>query len=106
VITIRKGTTIASKECYVLYILGVHGVASFEERIGFSVARKRRKLRDIVDILEDFGTGWEAAVEWIRRYEYVIGMGRERWRGRKRLLGSEEAKREYERHLAFLRRNE
>lgn len=71
----------------------------FEEKIGFCVNRKRRKLRDVVDILESFGKRQRAAIEWIRRYKYVTGKGRERWYRRKKPLKLENAKREYIKHL-------
>ncbi len=104
VIITRKGITIASKECYVLCVAETRSIMIFEEKIGFSIIRKREKLKDIVHILERFGRGPRAAVEWIRRYEYVTRKGRERWYKRDKSLSLEDAMTEYERHLAFLRR--
>jgi len=75
-------------------------IVKFQKIINPSVRRKREKLRDIADILTEFGSGWEAAVEWIRRYEYKRGMGRQRWFRRKKFLDWDEALEEYQRFLA------
>ena len=103
IITTRKGTAVASKECYVLCVAGVQSIMNFEEKIGFCISRKKEKLRDIVHILRRFGKGVEAAIEWIRRYEYLTEMGRERWYKRKKILCLNNAKMEYKSHLALLK---
>ncbi|GEM_PF-1419437 len=101
VVITRKGITVARKECYTLCIRGLLNFMVFKEKIGFCIARKREKLADIVDILKTFGRGHRAAIEWIRRYKYVAGKGRERWYRRKKPLKLEDAEREYRRHLAL-----
>ena len=100
VVITSKGKTVARKDCFFLMIRMPESIVKFQKIINPSVRRKREKLRDIADILTEFGSGWEAAVEWIRRYEYKRGMGRQRWFRRKRLLDWDEALEEYERFLA------
>lgn len=100
VVITSKGETVARKDCFFLTIRTPESIVKFQKMINPSVRRKREKLRDIAGILTKFGFGWEAAVEWIRRYEYKRGMGRQRWFRRKRFLDWEEAIEEYERFLA------
>ncbi len=95
-----KGRAVAKRDCYSLQIGGRESIVRYRDEIGFVTTRKRRKLDDISYILTEFGTGWEAAVEWIRRYEYRMGEGRQRWFRRSRPLEWGEAEREYERFLS------
>ncbi len=96
----RKGRSVARSDCYLLRIYRRESIVKYSREIGFVTPRKQRKLRDIADILTEFGSGWEAAVEWIRRYEYKRGMGRQRWFRRKKFLDWDEALEEYQRFLA------
>lgn len=85
----RKGRAVARRGCYFLRIYRQESIMKYREEVGFVIPRKQEKLEDIVDILTEFGSGWEAAMEWIRRYEYKRGMGRQRWFRRKKLLNWE-----------------
>ncbi|MDK2384276.1 MAG: LAGLIDADG family homing endonuclease [Candidatus Korarchaeota archaeon] len=96
----RKGRSVARRNCYFLRIYRQDSIVRYWEEVGFVALRKREKLEDIAYILSNLGSGWEAAVEWIRRYEYKRGMGRQRWFRRKRFLEWEDALEEYERFLA------
>ncbi|MDK2371896.1 MAG: LAGLIDADG family homing endonuclease [Candidatus Korarchaeota archaeon] len=96
----RKGRSVARRDCYFLRIYQQESIMKYREEIGFVTPRKQEKLEDIADILSEFGSGREAAVEWIRRYEYREGMGRQRWFRRKRFLGWKDAVKEYEKFLA------
>lgn len=98
-----KGRVEARKDCYRFNIRGLENLRRFREKIGFIVERKRRKLDDIIDVLQATRDTLSAAIEWIRRYEYKRGLGRERWFPRERILGLEEAWEYYER---FLRRKD
>ncbi len=100
VIITSKGRTVARKDCFYLRIRTPESIARFRMMINPSIRRKREKLEDIVDILTKHGSGWEAAVEWIRRYEYRRGAGRQRWFRRKKFLNWDDALEEYERFLA------
>ncbi len=86
VVITSKGKTVARKDCFFLTIRTPESIVKFQKMINPSVRKKREKLRDMADILTKFGFGWEAAVEWIRRYEYREGMGRQRWFRRKKFL--------------------
>ena len=101
VIRTSKGVTMAKKNLYAFGIYGLENLSKFREEIGFVSERKKRKLRDIVDILEEHDL-ITAAVEWVRRYKYVEGSGRERWFPRRTPLSLEEAWEEYEGHLRKL----
>ena len=95
-----KGRTVARKDCFYLRIGAPESIVRFHRMVKPSIRRKREKLKDIADILTNFGSGWEAAVGWIRRYEYKEGMGRQRWFRRKKFLEWEDAIEEYEKFLA------
>ncbi len=96
----RKGRSVARRDCYFLRIYRQGGIIRYRDEVGFVTSRKQEKLEDIVYILSNLGSGREAAVEWIRRYEYKRGMGRQRWFRRERFLEWEDAVKEYERFLA------
>ncbi len=103
VIATSKGRSVARRDCYQLHVVRQESIVRFHREVGFVTPRKREKLRDIVDILETLGTGREAAVEWVRRYKYRLGGGRERWFRRRQPLSWSEAEREYERIVAWRR---
>ncbi|RLG49253.1 MAG: hypothetical protein DRO00_10205 [Thermoproteota archaeon] len=98
VIKTSKGVARATKACYRFQIRGLNNLKAFQRQIGFLSERKRRKLADVIEILERSRDRIIAAVEWIRRYEYRTRLGRERWLLRKSPLKLEEAWEEYERH--------
>ncbi|MDK2464246.1 MAG: LAGLIDADG family homing endonuclease [Candidatus Korarchaeota archaeon] len=98
VIRTSKGEARARKTCYYFEIRGLENLKAFQKEIGFVSKRKRRKLADVIDILGRSRDSVVAAVEWIRRYEYRVGLGRERWFPRELPLSLEEAWEEYERH--------
>ena len=104
VIVTSKGASVAKRDCYYLRIFSSTSIIRFYEKVGFSIERKEEKLRDIAYILREFGHGRRASIEWIRRYEYRMGVGRQRWFKRRRLLGLEEAEEEYRKFLARKRR--
>jgi intein-encoded DNA endonuclease-like protein len=99
IVVTSKGRATARKDCYMLYTTRSGDLIEFHSKIGFSIPRKMEKLRDIVYILENF-KGRGAAIEWIRRYEYRRGEGRERWFKRKSPLSQEDALEEYEKFLS------
>ncbi len=99
VIETSKGRSIARRNCYTLEVYRRDAIIRFHDRMKLFTVRKQEKLKDVVDILTRFGLGRRAAVEWIRRYEYRRGMGRQRWFRRKRFLDWEDALEEYERFL-------
>ena len=94
-----KGRVEARKDCYRFNIRGLENLRRFREEIGFIVERKRRKLDDIIYVLQTTRDTLSAAIEWVRRYEYKRGLGRERWFPREEILGLEEAWEYYERFL-------
>ena len=96
-----RGKAVARRDCHSLQIRDRDSIVRYGREVGFVTPRKRRKLADIVYILTEFGEGRKAAIEWIRRYEYRLGEGRERWFRRKRLLSWEEAEEEYREFLAW-----
>jgi len=74
----------------------------YASKIGFVSRRKQEKLADLTEVLEKFGNGMLAALEWIRRYQYKK-VGRERWIKRRQILEYEVAKQELKKHLQYLR---
>ncbi|RLG43063.1 MAG: hypothetical protein DRO01_00160 [Thermoproteota archaeon] len=102
VIITSRGTTQARKNCYSLRIQDIESLTRYAKEINFVVRRKREKLGDIVRILSTYGTGVRASVEWIRRYMYVRGEGRERWVRRDTTLTLESAERALHNHLLNL----
>ncbi len=104
VVVTSKGRAVASRDCYNLMVIRSGSIIEFSRRVGFSIGRKMEKLRDIAEILDKYGTGRRAAIEWIRRYEHRTGEGRERWFRRERVLGLDEAVEEYSRFVSKGRR--
>ena len=98
VIRTSRGEARARKTCYYFEIRGLENLKAFQTEIGFVSKRKRRKLADVIEILDRSRDSIVAAVEWIRRYEYRVGLGRERWFPRRTPLTLEEAWEEYEKH--------
>ncbi len=97
-----KGRVEARRDCYRFTIRGLENLRRFREEIGFIVERKRRKLDDIINVLQILQITRDmhsAAIEWIRRYEYKKGLGRERWFPRERILGLKEAREYYKKFL-------
>ncbi len=94
-----KGIARASRDCFALRIKDVASILRYSKEVGFDVPRKQEKLRDLVYVLTTYGAGIRASVEWIRRYEYVEGSGRERWFRRDRMLDLESAVDELHAHL-------
>jgi len=89
---------------YKLYAINQRNIIAFNQRIGFTINRKREKLKIVTDILRNYGKSKRAAIEWIRYYYYdPNSTTREKWRKRPTSLSLDEAKREYEAHLRRLR---
>ena len=87
---IRGGEAVTKKDCYILSITEKDSIVRYSEKICFISKRKREKLIDVVDILKKYGCTLEAAIEWVRRYEYHR-RGKERWIKRESILTYEEA---------------
>ncbi|MEM1905561.1 MAG: LAGLIDADG family homing endonuclease [Nitrososphaerota archaeon] len=95
-----RGIVFARKDCYSLRISRAESIKRYAAEIGFISERKQRKLMDIIEIYEAYGCGMDAAIEWMRRYEYRR-CGRERWMRRDQPLSREQAVAELQACLLF-----
>ncbi|MEM1977197.1 MAG: LAGLIDADG family homing endonuclease [Nitrososphaerota archaeon] len=98
-----RGIVIARKDCYFLRILRAESIERYAAEIGFISERKRRKLADMIEIYEAYGCGVDAAIEWMRRYEYRR-CGRERWMRRGQPISREQAEAELQAYLSLKRK--
>ncbi|MEM3922299.1 MAG: hypothetical protein QXG25_05410 [Nitrososphaerota archaeon] len=98
-----RGIIITRKDCYSLRISRAESIKRYAAEIGFISERKRGKLADIIEIYEAYGCGMDAAIEWMRRYEYRL-CGRERWMRRDQQISREQAEAELQAYLSLKRK--
>ncbi|MEM1742979.1 MAG: LAGLIDADG family homing endonuclease [Nitrososphaerota archaeon] len=91
------GRIILTKNCYQITIEQKKSIKEYFKKISFISKRKVEKLRDVIEILENYNYH-ERALEWIRRYSYMKH-GREKWIKRIQMISVEEAMSELERYV-------